>query len=436
MKENTMRRSGLCAILAMLICTAVLVFGQPVSASEHKIILPLDGTWAEFEIQEKEDQASFDFIIPSDGRADFIFQAFRGSTVFELLDDDLVKTYKKIGLYDGSALDPDSATFSTYLSAGTYHVKVRDYVYGSGFDGEGKVRVKLTYTPAGSTEKEPNNSFSNAMLLNKNVKVKGTLTQLDDRDDYYTFSLPDRQKVEIAFASYAGELYKAAFVCELFNGEYEPITNVRAYGTGETPEIKKIETTLDAGTYYLQIYDNYYGRAHSYGRYTLQWTTVACEHSWDGGKVTRQADCTTAGEVTYTCSKCGETSIARIPAAGHTPGSWEIVKKATVTSYGQKQKKCTVCNKVLATKRIAKAKVRLNKKSIVLKEKQTSTALKIKSYTKGDAVKSWKSSDYSVVSVNSRSGKLTAKKSGTATITVTMKSGAKASCEVVVNMAQ
>ena len=41
-------------------------------------------------------------------------------------------------------------------------------------------------------------------------------------------------------------------------------------------------------------------------------------HNWDGGTVTTQPTCTTAGTKTYHCS-CGETKIESIPALGHDP---------------------------------------------------------------------------------------------------------------------
>ena len=41
--------------------------------------------------------------------------------------------------------------------------------------------------------------------------------------------------------------------------------------------------------------------------------TIAKEHSWDTGKVTKDATETVEGEKTYTCSICGETKTEAIP---------------------------------------------------------------------------------------------------------------------------
>ncbi len=78
------------------------------------------------------------------------------------------------------------------------------------------------------------------------------------------------------------------------------------------------------------------------------------------------------------------------------------------------------------------AEVALNAASAPMQKKQKTTAIKVKSkYPADDTVASWKSSKPSVATV-SKSGKITAKKTGTAVITVTMKSGAKASCKIKV----
>lgn len=70
--------------------------------------------------------------------------------------------------------------------------------------------------------------------------------------------------------------------------------------------------------------------------------------------------------------------------------------------------------------------VKLNVSSITLQVKKSTSVVKIKSkYPTNDKVRSYKSSNSKVATVDKK-GKVTAKKTGKATITVTMKSGAKA----------
>jgi len=40
---------------------------------------------------------------------------------------------------------------------------------------------------------------------------------------------------------------------------------------------------------------------------------VPCDHVWNDGEVTLEATCTAQGEITYTCTVCGETKIETIP---------------------------------------------------------------------------------------------------------------------------
>ena len=66
-------------------------------------------------------------------------------------------------------------------------------------------------------------------------------------------------------------------------------------------------------------------------------------------------------------------------------------------------------------------KVTLTATSVPLQLKKSTTAIKVKSKIATDEVKKWSSSNSSVAYV-SQSGKITAKRTGTAKITVTMKS--------------
>ena len=78
-----------------------------------------------------------------------------------------------------------------------------------------------------------------------------------------------------------------------------------------------------------------------------QTTTAALGHSWDNGKVTKAATCTTAGTKTYTCTRCKKTRTETIAATGH-----KEVKDAAVAATCEKTGKtegshCSVCNTVI-----------------------------------------------------------------------------------------
>ena len=78
-----------------------------------------------------------------------------------------------------------------------------------------------------------------------------------------------------------------------------------------------------------------------------QTTVAALGHSWDSGKVTKAATCTTAGTKTYTCTRCKKTRTETIAATGH-----KVVKDAAVaatceTAGKTEESHCSVCGTVL-----------------------------------------------------------------------------------------
>lgn len=73
--------------------------------------------------------------------------------------------------------------------------------------------------------------------------------------------------------------------------------------------------------------------------------TREASHSWDSGKVTKDATCTKAGEITYTCTVCSKTKTESGKTIDHTYDSGEVTKEATCTKEGEKTYTCTVCSK-------------------------------------------------------------------------------------------
>ena len=78
-------------------------------------------------------------------------------------------------------------------------------------------------------------------------------------------------------------------------------------------------------------------------------TRYAPGHDWDEGVVTKEATCTEAGEITYTCHRlltnvwCGQKKTEPIPALGHAWDSGTVTKAATCAEAGVKTYTCTRC---------------------------------------------------------------------------------------------
>ena len=157
------------------------------------------------------------------------------------------------------------------------------------------------------------------------------------------------------------------------------------------------------------------------------------EHTFDEGKVTTEPTCTEAGVKTYTCMVCGYEKTEEIPAAGHKFGSWKTVSKATVFAPKKEERKCSNCGKKETRNSGSKLKatIKLNVTSITLQKKQSTKAVKV-TMANGDSVKSWTVGNKKIATV-SKTGVIKAgTKTGTTKVTVTLKSGKKATLKVKV----
>ena len=160
----------------------------------------------------------------------------------------------------------------------------------------------------------------------------------------------------------------------------------------------------------------------------------ALGHNWDSGKVTKAATCTETGVKTYSCTVCGTTKTETIAkTTEHKFGKWTKVSDATVFAKQKQKRICSICGKT--EKRDygnkLKATIKLNITSITLQQKQTTKPVKV-TMAKGDSVKSWTSNNKKVVTVDKNGIIKAQKKNGTAKITVTLKSGKKATVTIKV----
>ena len=154
------------------------------------------------------------------------------------------------------------------------------------------------------------------------------------------------------------------------------------------------------------------------------------------GKVTLSAD--QAGTYQLTVTKASydyfiaPKATVQVEAHSHSY-TWKTISKATVFQPEKQQGTCSICGKT-ATRSVGKkltATIKLNAKSIKLQQKQTTKKIKV-TMANGDSVKSWKSSNKKIVTVNKKGVIKAGKKNGTAKITVTLASGKKATLKVKV----
>lgn len=163
------------------------------------------------------------------------------------------------------------------------------------------------------------------------------------------------------------------------------------------------------------------------------------QHSYDAGTITKQATYTAAGEKVYTCTVCGATKTEVIPMLTHEHNfTWTVISKATVFAPEKQEGICSICGAKQSRDNGSKltATMKLNVTSIKLQKKQATTKVKVTGLANGDSVKSWTSSNKKIVTVD-KNGKIKAgKKTGNAKITITLKSGKKATLKVKVQSAK
>ena len=155
-------------------------------------------------------------------------------------------------------------------------------------------------------------------------------------------------------------------------------------------------------------------------------------HQWYESYHT-ESNCAQHGKKVQSCSTCGIMNVEALPLKAHAYGAYALTRKATALTQGVQTRTCSVCGDqdAVYTAKLP-ATIKLNAKSIVLKTGQSTTAVKVSGLAEGDAVASWKSSKPSVVKVNNK-GKITAgKKTGSAVLTVKLKSGKKVTVKVKV----
>lgn len=162
------------------------------------------------------------------------------------------------------------------------------------------------------------------------------------------------------------------------------------------------------------------------------------KHSYGKGKQIKAATYKTTGLMRYTCQVCGYEKTETIPVIAHTHKyTWKTTAKATVFRPAKQEGTCSLCGKKQTRNYGSKLKaaIKLNVSSLTLQRKQTTTKVKV-SMAYGDSIKSWASSNKKIVTVD-KNGKIKAgTKTGTAKITVTLKSGKKAALKVKVQTAK
>ena len=151
-----------------------------------------------------------------------------------------------------------------------------------------------------------------------------------------------------------------------------------------------------------------------------------------------EATCTSTGKTEGShCSICGTVIKAQTEIAkkAHTWGAWKTISSATVFAPKKQKRTCTKCkaSEIRFSGEKLKKTISVTQSSLTMQVKQKTTAFRV-TFANGDSVKSWTSSNTRIVKVFGKSNgtcTITAQnRTGSATITITLKSGLQKSVKV------
>ena len=193
-----------------------------------------------------------------------------------------------------------------------------------------------------------------------------------------------------------------------------------------TPEIRnKKEATCKAEGYTGDTYCTDCGELIKKGS-----ATEKADHNWE---VTSEekATCEKDGSKTFACTECGETKTETTPKTGHKFSNWKTVKAQSIYSGAVQKRTCNSCGKK-ETKIVGdklKPVLKVNAQKLQLKRGQKTQKFTLIDIAKGDSVKSWVSSNKKIVTVSGKPNGTciikAGKKTGSAKITITMRSNLK-----------
>ena len=229
---------------------------------------------------------------------------------------------------------------------------------------------------------------------------------------------------------------------------------VKKYDSSESPEFdkeasdasvysathiyKKSGVTLDDAGEYISVYYSSSSQSRIYVCRATKTLEIEHTHTWDEGKITKEATCTKKGTKTFTCTVCGKTRNQEVSVVAHKFTTWKTTTAATALAPAKQTHKCSTCGKTETRNYGNKLKpsIKVNISSILLKTSQKTTLLRVSGLAKGDSIVSWKSSNTNIAKVYGRSnGTCTIQagtRSGKAIITIALRSGLKKNITVTV----
>lgn len=164
---------------------------------------------------------------------------------------------------------------SAYLEPGTYYIKIYEDEYEDTYVGNYTCEVQ--FSSSGANDGEPNNSFDKAKSINMGDTITGQIS-CNDRRDYYKITVGTVGKVTLNMTSYM-ENYKIS----LCDGEQKEIWYDSYNSWDENTGMRQDtdELYLEQGIYYIIVEDNG-GYYYHDGIYKLNLSFISSATSFTG----------------------------------------------------------------------------------------------------------------------------------------------------------
>lgn len=247
-------------VIAMLF-TSIILPNVSVKADDvNYIALQTNDTWVSGTISSSDDAHYYTVTTSQTG---WLTVTYQGGSIkrvdIDIMNYDMTNTYKQDTVSGSSSTNLKTSSWDLALEPGTYIIKISGFNHFSNYPGD--YRIKASFKAASHNETANNDDFATAQKLSLGASVNGFIS-LDDKVDFYQFTLSSRQEIRILYTSYISSSYM-----EIYNKDFISVSekNVR-YASEGSPLTYEYKETLEPGTYYIKIYPSY----DYCGRYTLQ----------------------------------------------------------------------------------------------------------------------------------------------------------------------
>lgn len=234
-------------VLTLMLMLVSIVL-SPFARVHAETVLPLNGTTNGVLLKDQE--VVYSFVLSATGKMSFDLSSLNESARFQLTDDQGKLIFTSQLRSDGKTPDLEMNTF--YLEPRSYRLTVKDMSY---YGRMGNYSITTKFTEMKTQDVEPNNGTTEAQSLSFGKKIRGFLSEQDDRD-VYKVTLPKSGKLSLDFSSYL----KRRAVISLTNDLNEKIWNKDLTSSELTPGKAMESFYLEQGTYYFTLaqIDPYY----------------------------------------------------------------------------------------------------------------------------------------------------------------------------------